>query len=95
MFIGKIVDRMDTCHPTSKKIKAKYEDATKTKYVAGLMDKAIAKVNQIQNELDWYENIFKHSIFCIYTVITTGYSLTAHSYLKSKFKMAFIWAVIT
>ena len=47
MFIGKIVDRMDTCHPPSKKkkkIKAKYEDATKTKYVAGLMDKAIAKV---------------------------------------------------
>jgi hypothetical protein len=36
MFIGKIVDRMDTYHPTSKKrIKAKYEDATKTKYVAG------------------------------------------------------------
>jgi hypothetical protein len=34
-----------------KSIKAKYEDATKTKYVAGLMDKAIAKVNQIQNEL--------------------------------------------
>jgi hypothetical protein len=34
-----------------KKIKAKYEDATKTKYVAGLMNKAIAKVNQIQNEL--------------------------------------------
>jgi hypothetical protein len=31
--------------------------------MAGLMDKAIAKVNQIQNELDWYENIFKHSIF--------------------------------
>jgi hypothetical protein len=26
--------------------------ATKTKYMAGLMDKAIAKVNQIQNELD-------------------------------------------
>jgi hypothetical protein len=52
MFIGKIVDRMDTYHPTSKKkIKAKYEDTTKTKYVAGLMDKAIAKVNQIQNEL--------------------------------------------
>ena len=46
---------MDTCHPTSKtnyqSIKAKYEDVTKTKYVAGLMDKAIAKVNQIQNEL--------------------------------------------
>jgi hypothetical protein len=41
-----------TCHPTSEKIKAKYEDATKTKYMAGLMDKAIAKVNQIQNELD-------------------------------------------
>jgi hypothetical protein len=33
--------------------------------VAGLMDKAIAKVNQIQNELHWYENIFQHSIFCI------------------------------
>ena len=66
MFIGKIVDRMDTYHPTSKKkIKAKYEDATKTKYVAGLMDKAIAKVNQIQNELYWYENIFQHSVFCI------------------------------
>jgi hypothetical protein len=32
-----------------KKIKAKYEYATKTKYVVGLMDKAIAKVNQIQN----------------------------------------------
>jgi hypothetical protein len=44
---------MDTYLPTKseKKIKAKYEDATKTKYVAGLMDKAIAKVNQIQNEL--------------------------------------------
>jgi hypothetical protein len=26
--------------------------------VAGLMDKAIAKVNQIQNELYWYENVF-------------------------------------
>jgi hypothetical protein len=37
--------------PVEKKIKVKYEDATKTKYVAGLMDKAIAKVNQIQNEL--------------------------------------------
>jgi hypothetical protein len=43
---------MDTYLPTSQKqIKAKYEDATKTKYVADLMDKAIAKVNQIQNEL--------------------------------------------
>jgi hypothetical protein len=50
MFIGKIVDRMDTYFPTSKKkFKAKYEDTTKTKYVAGLMDKA--KVNEIQNEL--------------------------------------------
>ena len=38
-------------HQSEKKIKAKYEDDTKTKYVAGLMDKAIAKVNQIQNEL--------------------------------------------
>ena len=28
----------------------KYEDTTKTKYMTGLMDKAIAKVNQ--NELD-------------------------------------------
>ena len=26
------------------------------------MDKAIAKVNQ--NELDWYENFFQHSLFC-------------------------------
>ena len=48
MYIGKIMDRIP---PVKKKIKAKYEDATKTKYVAGLMDKAIAKVNQIQNEL--------------------------------------------
>ena len=58
---------MDTYLPTSqkKKIKAKYEDATKNKYVAGLMDKAIAKVNQIQNELYWYENVFQHSVFCI------------------------------
>ena len=38
-------------HQSKKKIKAKYEDATKTKYVAGLMDKGITKVNQIQNEL--------------------------------------------
>jgi hypothetical protein len=43
--------------------------------VAGLMDKAIAKVNQ--NELDWYEKKFQHSLFCI--LKTTGYSLTAHS----------------
>ena len=43
---------MDTYHPISKKkIKAKHEDATKSKYVVGLMDKAIAKVSQIQNEL--------------------------------------------
>jgi hypothetical protein len=35
--------------PVKKKFKAKYEDTTKTKYVAGLMDKA--KVNEIQNEL--------------------------------------------
>ena len=70
MFIGKIVDRMDTYHPISKKKKKSkrstlYEDTTKTKYVAGLMEKAIAKVNQIQNELYWYENIFQHSVFCI------------------------------
>jgi hypothetical protein len=58
--------------------------------VAGLMDKA--KVNEIQNELYWYENVFQQ---CILYLITTGYSLTAHSYLKSKFKMGFIWAVIT
>ena len=59
--------------------------------MTGLMDKTIAKVNQ--NELDWYENLFKHSLFCI--LKTTGYSLTAHSYLKSNFKTVFIWAVIT
>ena len=36
MFIGKIMDRMDTYLPTSqkKKMKAKYGDVTKTKYVA-------------------------------------------------------------
>jgi hypothetical protein len=31
--------------------------------MTGLMDKAIAKVNQ--NELDRYENFFQHSLFCI------------------------------
>jgi hypothetical protein len=31
--------------------------------MTGLMDKAIAKVNQ--NELDWYENFLQHSLFCI------------------------------
>ena len=38
MFIGKIVDRMDTSHIplVKKKIIAKYVDAIKTKYVAGL-----------------------------------------------------------
>ena len=73
---------------------AKYEDTTKTKYMtgSGLMDKAIAKVNQ-NDELDWYMRIF--SIQLILYLKTTGYSLTAHSYVKSKFKMAFIWAVIT
>jgi hypothetical protein len=40
----------ETLSESSSK-QTKYEDATKTKYVAGLMDKAIAKVNQIQNEL--------------------------------------------
>ena len=61
MFIGKIVDRINTliifnvwrCH----------YGTSKTKYMTGLMDKAIAKVNQ--NELDWYENFFQHSLFCI------------------------------
>jgi hypothetical protein len=38
--------------PVNKKKKNHSDvDATKTKYVAGLMDKAIGKVNQIQNEL--------------------------------------------
>jgi hypothetical protein len=35
---------------TSQQSSAKYEDTTKTKYMTGLMDKAIAKVNR--NELD-------------------------------------------
>jgi hypothetical protein len=35
---------------SSHQSSAKYEDSTKTKYMTGLMDKAIAKVNQ--NELD-------------------------------------------
>ena len=55
------------------------------------MDKAIAKVNP--NELDWYEFLFPTQL--ILYLKTTGYSLTAHSYLKSKFKMVFISAVIT
>ena len=54
------------------------------------MDKVIAKVNQ--NELDSYENFFQHT----YSVSkNNGYSLTGHSYLKFKFEMVFIWAVIT
>ena len=59
MFIGKIVDWMDASHQSS----AKYEDTTKTKYMTGLMDKAIVKVHQ--NQLDWYDNFFQHSLFCI------------------------------
>jgi hypothetical protein len=35
-------------------------------YVVGLMDKAIAKVNQIQNELYRYENVFQHSVFLLH-----------------------------
>ena len=78
MFIGKIVDRMDASHQSS----AKYEDTTKTKYeyMTGLIDKAIAKVNQ--NELDWYEKFFQHSLFCIYKQPAI---LWLHSYQKSKF----------
>jgi hypothetical protein len=38
--------------------------------------------------------IFVHCDDCN-PIKTTGYSLTAHSYLKSKFKMVFISAVIT
>ena len=55
MFIGKIIDRMDTYLPTSQKKKSKQSRKTPLKLnmwlVDGLMDKAIAKVNQIQNEL--------------------------------------------
>ena len=49
MFIDKIMDRMDTSHHWQQTF-AKYEDTTKTKYMTGLMDTAIAKVNQ--NEID-------------------------------------------
>jgi hypothetical protein len=51
------------------------------------MDKAIAKVNQ--NQLEFF------STQLILYLKTTGYSLTGHSYLKFKFKMVFIWAVVT
>ena len=54
MFIGKIVGQNG--YLSSHQSSAKYEDSTKTKYMTGLMNKAIAKVNQ--NELDWYENFF-------------------------------------
>jgi len=40
----------------SQQSSAKYEDTTKTKYMTGLVDKAIAKVNQ--NELDWNDIFF-------------------------------------
>jgi hypothetical protein len=40
-----IVDRMDTyIHTSQKQNKSKYEDSTKTKYVADLMDKAIPRL---------------------------------------------------
>ena len=43
--------------------------------MTGLVDKAIAKINQ--NELDWYDIFFNTA----YSVSKkTGYSLTAHSY---------------
>jgi hypothetical protein len=66
MVIGKIVDRMDTLiifPPVICKVWRRHYGTSKTKYMTGLMDKAIAKVNQ--NELDWYEKFFQHSLFCI------------------------------
>ena len=59
MFTGKIMDRVDTLssHQSSEKHAACFmKDTSKTKHMTGLMDKAIAKVNQ--NELDSYEKCF-------------------------------------
>ena len=63
------------------------KDTTKTKHMTGLMDKAIAKVNQ--NELDPYENLFNTA----YSV-STRYSLTTYSHLIFKLKMVFMWEVM-
>ena len=43
-------NRAQNGYLTSHQSSAKYEDTTKTKYLTGLMDKVIVKVNQ--NELD-------------------------------------------
>ena len=76
MFIGKIVHRMDTSHQSS----AKYEDATKAKYMTGLMDKAIAMVKMSLIDMRFF------STQLIMYLETTGYFLTAHSYWKFQFK---------
>jgi hypothetical protein len=64
-------NRAQNGYLTSHQSSAKY-DTTKTKYMTGLMDKAIgvAKVNE--NEPDWYENFF-----------STAYSVSKNNRLFS------------
>lgn len=64
------------------------KDTSKTKDMTGLMDRAIAKVNQ--NELDRYEKL---STQLMVYLKTTGHSLTTHCYMKFKLKIVFTWAV--
>ena len=79
MFIGKVVDRMDTYLPIPM-------DTTKTVWWIKSLPRLI-KMNLIDMR------IFFNTL--ILYLKTTGYSLTGHSYLKFKFEMVFIWAVIT
>ena len=89
MFIDKIVDRMDTYLPTSHLQSMKTSLKLNSWLVWWIKPLTrLIKMNLI-------DMIKKFSTQFILYLKTTGYSLTAHSYLKSKFKMVFIWAVIT
>lgn len=63
------------------------KDTSKSKDMTGLMDIAIAKVNQ--NELDMRSFSTQLMVY----LKTTGHSLTTHCYMKSKLKIVFTWAV--
>ena len=83
MFIGKIVDKNGYLSPHQSS--AKNENTTKTK-------KPLLRLIKMKL-IDRPMRIFFQQL--ILYLKTTTYSLTAHSYLKSKFKMVLIWAVIT
>jgi hypothetical protein len=90
MFIGKIVDRMDTYLPTShlQSMKTPLNLNTST-WLVWLINplSRLIKMNFIDMR------IFFNTAYLY--LKTTVYSLAAYSYLKSKFKMVFICEVIT